>query len=746
MFVPTVTEEAELSTIAPLLPPSDPAKAFDTLKTNLSDYIWPTDASRKVTSSFAEYRSTHFHGGIDISTNGQVGHNVFAVRDGYVSRISIAPNGYGKMLYVTHSDGYVTTYSHLQTFNDVINSAAREEQIRRGTYAIDLIIYSKRLPVKQGEVIAYSGNTGFGPPHLHFELRDENLNPVNPLLLDNFSFKDDIPPSIRRLMVSPLTPFSTVNGSNQPKFFSRFPRRASVMVKQPISIQGKIGFGAEALDYSDGTWSKAGIHRMEFYIDNSLTFAMQLNRVPSIETKLIHLHYDYPTILRGFGKFQKLYRDIGNSLPFYEKRPEGAGIIDTDSLSEGEHIYKIICKDIHGNKTELSGKIIVNRKPVLSLGQIGEDEITVGGRDLSSINKFFVYGKKLNESAWTQHTLPKGRYDIVNEGVKIPVDLKRYDLIKIIAETSTGSHSNPLFHVSKKPQYNGQEVSMKTDIRNDFVRVSVSTNGIFTSRPVCSLIEGSSSKTFELEAADVNNYTGIIIPSDSYTGQSSILITTEVNGRSKSARESIELYSIPTNRSGRFSYDDGRLQISYDSGAVFKPLHMRIKKSGEISSGYELIPEDILLNQGITVTIPVATSFDKQHYGLFFRSDKGWVFQTAEPDSTGKFFSTQLTRTLGEVALLHDDSPPSIGRLRVFPRGGKPNIGFSYYDNLSGIDPDEIKMYIDDVLVIPEIDGEHHRVWYQADKRLERGRHTLNVIMKDRMKNETKATRLFSIK
>jgi hypothetical protein len=117
-----------------------------------------------------------------------------------------------------------------------------------------------------------------------------------------------------------------------------------------------------------------------------------------------------------------------------------------------------------------------------------------------------------------------------------------------------------------------------------------------------------------------------------------------------------------------------------------------------------------------------------------------------KPDSSRRIISTRLARTLGDVALMQDDQPPTIGRIRVFPHGGKPNIGFSYHDNLSGVDPDEIKMYIDGNLIIPEIDGEHHRVWYQADQRLDRGKHTVHVSIKDRMKNETHFSRLFSVK
>ena len=100
---------------------------FDSVKTDLRDYIWPTDASTKVTSAFAEYRTTHFHGGIDIGTNGRTGYRVFSVRDGEVYRIRITPNGYGKMLYVRHEDGYFSTYAHLLTFSDTIDAVSRRE-------------------------------------------------------------------------------------------------------------------------------------------------------------------------------------------------------------------------------------------------------------------------------------------------------------------------------------------------------------------------------------------------------------------------------------------------------------------------------------------------------------------------------------------------------------------------------------------------------------------------------------------
>jgi hypothetical protein len=425
---------------------------LDSIRINPHDYIWPTDASRKVTSSFAEYRSSHFHGGIDISTNQVTGYKVFAVRDGYVYRINISPVGYGKMLYVKHPDGYVSTYAHLKTFNSDINRVAHEEQYRRGTYSINLVLDSLRLPVKRGDVIAYTGNTGFGPAHLHFEIRDQNLNPVNPMFCEARNVEDNIAPTIRRVMIEPLSYGSTINNRNETRYFSRFPRRGgSVTIPQEIRVHGLVGIGVDAEDHTNGTWSHEGIHRLDLFIDDSATFSMELDRVPVDDTKLIDLHYDLPSIERGRGRFQKLYVDVGNSLPFYFNKPEGTGVINTAHLAEGLHNYRIVCSDYSGNRTELVGKIFANHKPNLSIKNIDNGEMTLTGADVSSISKCLVYGKRTFQPTWSQHTLIKGRFEVLGNELDLPINTKPYDILKVIAESKTGSQTPPMFYFLKKP-------------------------------------------------------------------------------------------------------------------------------------------------------------------------------------------------------------------------------------------------------------------------------------------------------
>lgn len=726
----------------------DKINSQDPINPNIDNYIWPTDASRKITSSFAEYRSTHFHGGIDIGTNGQNGYNVFAVANGYLSRIRIQANGYGKMLFVKHYDGYVSTYAHLQNFNHEINQIARVEQYRKGCYAIDLLLDSNKVPINEGDVIAFTGETGYGPSHLHFEIRDENLNPINPLLSSRFKVEDNLSPILRRVMVTPLTFNSYIDNRFESKYFSRFPRYKGILqIPRPIRLHGQIGFGVEAFDRSDGNWSKAGIYRMEMYIDDSLTFSMELNRIPAEETKQIDLHYDYTSNLQGRGKFQKLFIEQGNVLPFYNDNPTGTGIINTENLTEGKHEYRIVCSDIHDNRTELKGTIISNHKPIILIESIDNQNIVIKGKNLESIARCVVYGKRTFQANWLQHTLPQSRFEYDGTVINLPVNTKPYDVIKLIAETNTGSESSPIFHFIKKPSGPAQTIYIDTEVLKDYVRINITTTGAFTEKPNISIQEGAITRITSAEAIEIDKYTAAFVPADSIIGECVIKVRGEVNSKTVTAEKIFTIYPIPTDRAGTFYFDSKHLQISYDSGAVYKPVYLQIQTENEQhSTRYKFFPQDVLLNGGIKITVAPKIEIDKKHLGLYYRSTGSWIFQTNETNNNYETFSTTLRRAPGEIAIFNDEIAPTFGRLRVIPKKRGISLSFRYYDNLSGVDTDEIKIYVDDMLVIPEIDGEHHRVWYHSEESIEKGKHILKITMKDKSKNEAEISRIFSIK
>ena len=126
------------------------------------EYVWPTNASRYLTSAFGEFRARHFHGGIDIKTWGTTGFDVVATQQGWLTRMKVSPFGYGKVLYLGHPDGRTSVYAHLLRFAPKIQGLLEAEQERQGRFSVELFFRRREIPVAQGELIAFSGRSGIG--------------------------------------------------------------------------------------------------------------------------------------------------------------------------------------------------------------------------------------------------------------------------------------------------------------------------------------------------------------------------------------------------------------------------------------------------------------------------------------------------------------------------------------------------------------------------------------------------------
>jgi hypothetical protein len=340
---------------------------FDTLRTDVSDYIWPTNASTVITSSFADYRRTHLHEGIDISTNNQKGYPVYASRDGYVSRIFVSRRGYGKMLSVRHPDGFVTMYAHLQRFMVPVDDYVKKIQKRTRRYSLETDLDQSMFPVSKGDVIAYTGNTGIGSAHLHFEVRDSAFNPINPALLPHIasSLSDEIPPEFQMVAFTPLGRSSKVLGRK--KAWTGDAKKegsGSYTLSQPVRLSGSIGISVRATDQADVLKYRTGSYRFEMCIDGQLLFSSAKNYILESEAHPVSDYYDKNLLRLRKGRFEKLYVEPGNRLPFYNRLPEGSGTIETSDFEPGEHILKIATWDLSGNESTLT-TILVMGTPVV---------------------------------------------------------------------------------------------------------------------------------------------------------------------------------------------------------------------------------------------------------------------------------------------------------------------------------------------------------------------------------------------
>jgi len=339
-----------------------------------ADYFRPPlDIPMYLSGTFGELRSNHFHAGIDIKTQGVEGKNVFAVADGYVSRIKVSLWGYGNVIYITHPNGLISVYGHLQRFNKVINRFVRKGQYKRKSYVVELFPDKDELVVKKGDVIALSGNTGGSMgPHLHFEIRDAgNQHPLNPLLYKSIKIKDRTKPVIAELAVYPVGNSSVVNNGTDTLFLPVVRKGNTYSLKndQAINVSGKIAFGLRAYDKMDEINNKNGIYEEKLYLDSVLVFDIQMKELSFYTTRYINSLIDYNYYQKKKRRLIRTELDTNNQLSIYRTIKNNGVFSFDDTLS---HQLEYMVKDAYGNSSRFMflvkgsnpGDVIVkSRKP-----------------------------------------------------------------------------------------------------------------------------------------------------------------------------------------------------------------------------------------------------------------------------------------------------------------------------------------------------------------------------------------------
>ena len=320
-------------------------------------YVCPVKIPVFLAGNFAELRPNHFHGGIDIKTQGKTGLEVDAAAAGYISRITISPTGYGRALYINHPNGTTTVYGHLESVAPQIDEYIRTIQYEKETFTIDQQVQPGLLPVRQGEQIAKSGNAGSSAgPHLHFEIRrtkDEIM--LNPLMF-NMPVKDKIKPLIQALMVYPLTDDASVNGKRTAQRFEivKTPNGYQLKLNKPITVFGGVGFGIQTFDKLDGSPNQCGIYKLNLSIDKHLVYSFALDEIPVKDTKYVNSQMDYALAMKTGQRLYRTWIEPGNKLNIYSTIEKHGIFQATDGK---QHDVKYEVADVYGNTSYLSFKI-----------------------------------------------------------------------------------------------------------------------------------------------------------------------------------------------------------------------------------------------------------------------------------------------------------------------------------------------------------------------------------------------------
>ena len=352
--------------------------------------MWPLPLRNGLLSSFGEWREGHLHAGIDLPTQ-RIGEEVYSVNDGWVMRAKTSPFGYGKVLYIRSWEGEIYVYAHLSSFFYDLRRKIRSEQLRKGSYEVEIWFKEGQIPVKKGDIIGYSGRSGCYDPHLHFELRDNNNNPVD-AFCRGFTVFDNIPPVIKAVRFVPLDEASTVFGSHVGKVFKVTSDTISV------SVEGKVGIEIEVVDMVNTRSGKLGPKEIRLYKNGSLLRREFIDKFSYSNYKDSRFLFDFEYRVKTGRKFRRLFTVPGNGFPFYQG---GDGIIAGDDTG----YYLIEVYDGAGNCSRLVLKLLnLADKERLNLENSGAKKIVfetngfyVRGKwyDLRKINEFLISGDSI---------------------------------------------------------------------------------------------------------------------------------------------------------------------------------------------------------------------------------------------------------------------------------------------------------------------------------------------------------------
>jgi hypothetical protein len=444
----------------------------------------PVDFEILLSGNFAELRGSHFHTGIDIKTKGTIGHNIYAIDDGYVSRIKVSPFGYGNALYIRHNNGYTSVYAHLNRFNIQIEQYVRNEQYRIKKFAVNLYPEEDVIKVNKGDVIGLSGNSGGSMgPHLHFEIRKtESEKPQNPLFWD-FDIIDNIPPRFHHLIINPLSKNANVDGKHSRVIFNLDREKSNYFLKgKPvITVSDTVGVVAHVNDYLNNTHNRCGVYELKMFVNNKLFYHLKMDDLSFAENRYILSHIDYDLKIDSRIKAHKCYVDEGNHFSAYE-------YIENDGrlfVAPGERKYVTIeATDVKGNKADLKFTLlgvpskdkpaVVDYDKILYAGQINtfeKDDIKLKFPTNALYRKvYFKYKKK---------PAINGLYSDIHaiHTYKEPLH-KRYS-ISIKAKNIPFNYRDKLFLASVSADNEISSISSHITLDGDCVKASVRSFGSF---------------------------------------------------------------------------------------------------------------------------------------------------------------------------------------------------------------------------------------------------------------------------
>jgi hypothetical protein len=594
---------------------------------------WPIDAEPALTSGFAEQRPDHFHAGVDIKTWEGSGYAIRAAGDGHVWRIKTSPGGYGKALYLELDSGLIVVYAHLLDFAEPIRSAVEEEQWRRRSYSIDLSPPPDQIPIHRGEVIGRTGRSGCRWPHLHFELRNADNHPVNPLT-HGLALPDRTPPAFEAVAFIPIDHRSTVNGASDVAVLRLQQRKDGLWTPAggpsihisgtqgpgsrvrsedglstpaggpSIHISGTLGVAVKVWDRACGVTNTLPVYRVDLYVDDTLHYATAYDEFSYGETRQVDIEYDYPLYREGWGSFRRLFRSPGHTLSFPPVPGDGqlrtGGPHSGGWLSGGEHTLEIVAEDASGNEARCTLPLLVNAPPRILDCTLSEEAIQVRAADpdQDSLTLSFAVSADLGRSWRIEIPLRAASQEEVKRAWRSVHEHEDPPLLaRVIATDSFAASSAPVFRPiapaaldegeppeaprgiavwpsREAPETTGRGASCLAEQIPPRIVFTLLTELPLAVEPEVTLRQrGGPRRILSLRAVALDQFRGEMELDARFIGEAKVKFAwVDAWGRSGECDTTLQVQGLTRERGGTIVSSDRRATISVEPGGVYADL------------------------------------------------------------------------------------------------------------------------------------------------------------------------------
>ena len=716
------------------------------------NYHWPTIGSKAMSSNFGEFRDGGYHMGIDIKTLEETGWPVYAVDDGYISRMVTNFSGYGKGLYLTLNDGNVAVYAHLEEFAFRLETIFYSLQEKNNSYIVNEYFSPEQFPFKKGDIIGYTGNTGasFGP-HLHFELRNSKSQPINPLI-NGLNIEDYRNPRVFQIGVIPLSTSSKINGSSIPRAYPLYAATTGGGLELPdtVSCFGPIGIAIEIDDKIQGAKNKYQVQSIQLLVDDQNIFSLNYSKLDYDEKSTVNQTRENRFHRLNLGSFTKLYK----LKTFSNSTIVNAGVSGILNLTPGYHKVEIQISDASGNTTRVKGTFI-NYPPVkIAIRDVEWNDNTIEFNiqpvtlniPLTKIScySYTAYGYPDEEL-----TIIKSKKDRSGLRIQLPKSKLGKHGVSFIVKNKLGVYGSPLtWH---DPNAERRLTEMDVDITFSSIEhkliAQVKTNGFTSGNTSLRILKEDEYISIPLTKIQPTVYTSdLLLPSlfnktkriDAFfDGEIERIIQVNLDPIVASPSKQTSIVSNDKNCSIQITNNS-----LYDTSLIWieKINHPVEPKGGaRLSSVYQLQPFELALKDTIRIGIRYSNHIkNMKNISLYYYNQKdGWTFLPSSMHTNRQVIASTLF-SLDAITIMQDIEPPFIRK--VYPE----NKGRFHYkdlktiyviadDYLSGLNSDEksMSMKLDDIPVRYAFQPIKKELSYYLPTPLEAGEHTMEYKISD---------------